>query len=820
MSLGSILLNSKKIKRAKTADKYNTLVQDLLDLVGRIAVDQTREGDIQNVLEQAALAIGERIVDQIQPNFASARTRALELIEPLVDEFTTRGQDLADIEDFSDFSLFFLDLLTGLAYFAEDLSVEQIREPVARALDIMRNDLGITNDFIEDLIWEFVDEVINRLKQMPDDLAPASKINRQKMISVLRRIKKQLHGIFSFPDIRADTISTEIIKWLREKGVDKVTQKAACIGDKLNQAVEAGKQLADLIPGMNLPVVFGPSTLGAAEAVTDNSSYCWYASWVMGSRYRSRGWYFFPFWPADDIWINETGNKMIRENFWREDEEISLTVSENGNWKQIPHFDEDGAGFGSQPYFTFDKISRDGMENTALYTAVAADFGEAVFHLLSIEKGDFLSNILNVLPAGAKGIHKTVTKKPKYHWAADWFAGRGMASAIGALQGQHTETAAWPGIVYYITKAISQYGEALVYTGLMSGARNAILSLLTLLNYKDSSNRPDNRLVVDGLADVVISLISKYGHMAVIPGDMYGHPFMGSGERVAKIWLVWGLLTGMGFGILGATAGVIFAELWSWEEEWSVLGWKILQAMETSFVMFWPNYFMAWEGKTDDGKLNPVGADFDGYPDHESSPYKLPWEADKSIYCPQGNQGFITHNAQSGSCQLYAYDFAMDQGTEILAARGGVVDAYYDDTDNDDHDNSWNYIRIRHTTQDTTHDKDAGGTVVTTYAEYGHGRKDSVEAAFAARGITQANIVGSTVTQGQVIMQAGNTGNSAYNHLHMHVRPQNSSVSVNTNYTIPFVFRDAKHRDLWELISQDGRPKTFNYYVSENTKIT
>ena len=217
MSLGSILLNSKKIKRAKTADKYNTLVQDLLDLVGRIAVDQTREGDIQNVLEQAALAIGERIVDQIQPNFASARTRALELIEPLVDEFTTRGQDLADIEDFSDFSLFFLDLLTGLAYFAEDLSVEQIREPVARALDIMRNDLGITNDFIEDLIWEFVDEVINRLKQMPDDLAPASKINRQKMISVLRRIKKQLHGIFSFPDIRADTISTEIIKWLREK---------------------------------------------------------------------------------------------------------------------------------------------------------------------------------------------------------------------------------------------------------------------------------------------------------------------------------------------------------------------------------------------------------------------------------------------------------------------------------------------------------------------------------------------------------------------------------------------------------------------------
>ena len=129
---------------------------------------------------------------------------------------------------------------------------------------------------------------------------------------------------------------------------------------------------------------------------------------------------------------------------------------------------------------------------------------------------------------------------------------------------------------------------------------------------------------------------------------------------------------------------------------------------------------------------------------------------------------------------------------------------------------------IRHDTQVPDHDKDVGGTVATTYAVYGHGKTQSVREVFAARGVAATAIIGTAVQQGQVIMRAGDVGVSFHNHLHMHVRggpaaptPTPIPDASMTQYTLPFVFREAKH-----VIGRDGVLKNLTWYTSDNEKVS
>src|SRR5205823_10902205 len=53
-----------------------------------------------------------------------------------------------------------------------------------------------------------------------------------------------------------------------------------------------------------------------------------------------------------------------------------------------------------------------------------------------------------------------------------------------------------------------------------------------------------------------------------------------------------------------------------------------------------------------------------------------------SCYVGQANQGFWSHNLGNLG-QIYAYDFSLDQDSEVLCARGGVVVAYSECMPND-----------------------------------------------------------------------------------------------------------------------------------------
>lgn len=125
--------------------------------------------------------------------------------------------------------------------------------------------------------------------------------------------------------------------------------------------------------------------------------------------------------------------------------------------------------------------------------------------------------------------------------------------------------------------------------------------------------------------------------------------------------------------------------------------------------------------------------------DDSSFVYSLPYEQKKRYLIVQGYFGQFTHRERA------ALDFKMREGTKIFAARGGVVIRMKEDGDKGGRKRNYrqygNYIVIQHADSSRT--------------GYWHLQKDGV----------LVN-VGDTVIQNQHIAYSGNTGYTAFPHLH------------------------------------------------------
>jgi len=76
------------------------------------------------------------------------------------------------------------------------------------------------------------------------------------------------------------------------------------------------------------------------------------------------------------------------------------------------------------------------------------------------------------------------------------------------------------------------------------------------------------------------------------------------------------------------------------------------------------------------------------------------------------------------------------------------------------------------------------------------------------------------VPQGRVIALSGDTGISAYNHLHTQVYGQSSNIGF--GWTLPFSYSDVRHgikHGLREGLRGNGVPRSFTFYDSGNTRI-
>lgn len=123
--------------------------------------------------------------------------------------------------------------------------------------------------------------------------------------------------------------------------------------------------------------------------------------------------------------------------------------------------------------------------------------------------------------------------------------------------------------------------------------------------------------------------------------------------------------------------------------------------------------------------------------------YTLPFENRKKVFLIQAYESKMSHRGER------ALDFRIRKQTRICAARAGMVIAARKDSDKGGlkpgNLSDGNYISIRH----------GDGSV----AHYWHLQKDGVVVA-----------VGDTVRPGQYIGLSGNTGYSAFPHLHFEVQ--------------------------------------------------
>ena len=123
--------------------------------------------------------------------------------------------------------------------------------------------------------------------------------------------------------------------------------------------------------------------------------------------------------------------------------------------------------------------------------------------------------------------------------------------------------------------------------------------------------------------------------------------------------------------------------------------------------------------------------------------YTLPFENKKKVFLIQAYESKMSHRNER------ALDFKIKKGTKICAARDGIVITAREDSDKgglkNENLSDGNYISIKH---------DDGSV-----AHYWHLKKDGVVVD-----------IGDTVRTGQWIGLSGNTGYSAFPHLHFEVQ--------------------------------------------------
>jgi hypothetical protein len=480
-----------------------------------------------------------------------------------------------------------------------------------------------------------------------------------------------------------------------------------------------------------------------------------------------------------------------------------------------------------------------------------------------------MSNMLLVFYTASNAIRKGANKRPIPQWL-DWLA-RLLAPAIGALPHIHTNATAGNAAFFWFLTYLSHALEAHIYHLAAYGLRDALLSIFTLANHDPEieDNRPLNYRVVEGVTQLItVPFVFLWAKLTTDDRMRYNAE---NWRLYVLDWICVGLLAYAPLAnTVGVLTGMAIARAWNigagnFFHLWGSQLWKTIII---SMFSYFPAMYLVHENDTDEGTYNPnlptttanpagnPNPWTRGYPPRNTSPYLLPFRGGP-LQCVQGNQGIWSHGRDTS--QIYAYDFAHDFDTEVLASRGGVVVDFFDWVPNNTEpewataptapagtalnqttQQIWNFICIRHDVYVPEHDPTdidpagnqvqavdpVSGNLVFTYAIYGHGRQDGVRDAFGTN--NPLNIIGQPVAQGDVIMFSDDTGISAYNHLHTHVRTSSVALPANpvdgitaNNWnldpgTLPFVDRDARHRELYRVAQDDGVPRSLKYYRSDN----
>jgi murein DD-endopeptidase MepM/ murein hydrolase activator NlpD len=748
MTIGSVLLQPGKVA-APAAPPRAALLEDLLAVTVRIFWDRAHGGVCGERIETALANSLTRLRESTQKGEAAALQKMKDWVQPLVDRLNALGKALP-ADSAAHGAIESGDLLAGLIVdLLDGITTDALAKHLDFVLKVLQDDLGLTSTFIDQQIAAIFDEIVKQLRGAPPEADLAARENRFEMIALVKRIRREIAGQFTLPPVNVDRMAAPLLDQLRALDYDQFVTRIATAG----KAVKSGLDVVEVISDeVNFSLGFSGGPGAAAPGAS--SKRAWYASWATGNEVQATD-------PA-------TAPELAK--------------------------------------FTFKHVDAGTMEKVTLHATWITTLLDGILEAVTqLKRGNYSITILSMIrdamytvlaPAADFNLPTVLDPWLKVPGSMDKLMNLVFA-LLCSLEGRSFNS--YDGFLFLFRFIFKFGGSSLP----VDKVRDAILSILTLVNHDPSVQPAAENRNNDGLIQLFMQILGPLLHAGVMP-DNY---FSINGEYGSLIAAV--LLGALGMSVLSFFTGLLItaglAGAWPDAGEaaksWAI-GWGL---SHLNFIGFW---FLLADGSTNGGKRGYIpdggrGTEvaFDGYADNSTSPYLMPFAG--SAECVQGNHGFWSHN--SVISQVFSYDFSLNLGQDVLCMRDGVVvdTMTLDSVDDGDHPDDGNHIVIKHTTASADHDKDAGGAATTTYAKYYHGQKGSIAAAF---GGTLPG-PGTAVKQGQLLMKCNSTGMSRFNHIHVQVNGEKSGAP--NNYTIPFVFKDAGDK---------GVPKSRTVYDSQNVK--
>jgi hypothetical protein len=675
MSVGSVLVQPQRLERAEAATPEDVGFADVAKLAVGILRDVVGGGHILEQFEAAGVAQAERVLAHAEAGLDHARQRLAALAAAPVARLQTLATELGGISDPAEALAATHDLFATLTAGAEALTIDHLRADVAELLDIVKTDLRLTPDFLEHEIWDFFDDLAERLEHVAPEPDAALRSNRIQVIGSLRRLRRRVGDAFVFPELDPEHAAEDLLALIRKLGVSELAGRVACVGANLGQATQSAQSLLSAVPFTGLLPSVGAAVV--PEPSKSDDEYLWYASWLANQN-RAPGDHVLLLVPGDEVRINKAKTQIVQRNTTHGDQLIASGT--NLAWKDHPRLGDDPA-----PYSFNAGVDADAMETLAWVTAVMQSAGEVILNAISIEEGDIAANLVSIFGGTLNGIWKLAEKEPEPWWL-DGLIFRTLLVLPATFEGIQTEASGRKARMW-LTLAVPDYVEMLTWRYFPKLSRDLLLSVITLANNNPSATpHPRNGREFDAVRHVVTLGLENLFLLAFKRKNWGLMKDASSLSPLLELIFLWSLLLGTGVGALGGLVGSLLGEGIARDANADAIKdkmwWSIPQCILTT--VYW--LFLQQEGSTQDGTFTPfTGSAYVGYQAKSTSPYKMPFDPAEvsKCYIPQGNQGLFSHNFNNVG-QVYAYDFSLDESSDILAARSGTVIAFSESVPNEE----------------------------------------------------------------------------------------------------------------------------------------
>jgi hypothetical protein len=275
MSLGSIILQPQRFKRPTSSPEL-ALGEDLLRGLAAITEDLVAEGPLGPALARAVNSMGTRIRTQVEARFTAVRDQLRGHVVMALEYLRSLGTDAAAANDAAAAFKLALRLLNDLQALLEALTLPGLRARAQSVVDILRNDLGLSNAFIKAQLTSLVQDAVQELTAL-NLTEDAQRRRRRQCVRTLRGLQSLIQRL-EFPELTAEDLARPLFELLQGAGITQVLAQTRCALEELEttttSAVELGKALSSDAAGG------GSVGAGLAPAVA-GSQYSWYASWLL-----------------------------------------------------------------------------------------------------------------------------------------------------------------------------------------------------------------------------------------------------------------------------------------------------------------------------------------------------------------------------------------------------------------------------------------------------------------------------------------------------------------------------------------------------------